>query len=463
MIAGSIIGIALFSMAMAAVATMMHSYAQTVHVNHVTRQAAVQLAQFNSAATLYFTQTSSPSPGTTVTVATLIQSGQLPNSFKSKSILGQRLAAMYGGANRVISYYLNSIPPGYAAKLGYKANSNLAARSVEGQIALYAADYTAGGGNIATGWAITDTKEVQLPMGAGAINVSKSVSAWPTMSYPSAVLMDNFKGLSYGDTAGASASGNGSGSSSKNCPSQGSGSTTTVSVNYTSSGSHTYTVPNCAGGATITADVKGAIGGAHTNYARSGEVKGSFHVSGGTTLKLIVGAKGQTGGGNGQTYYASHVGGGGGLSAILLNGSPEIVAGGGGGQGGHRYFCSYKKSPGGKGFGGGGSARSRGQFAPAQSGTAFGAGGKSNFSPPANGGFGGGGAASSSGCGGGGGGYPGGRGGYGSGGDGQPGRNYAGPGVSVSSNRFVTHYSFGGRRRNGTVPANGFVKMQIKF
>lgn len=463
MIAGSIIGIALFSMAMAAVATMMHSYAQTVHVNHVTRQAAVQLAQFNSAATLYFTQTSSPSPGDTVTVDTLVRSGQLPSSFKAKSILGQRLAAMYGGANRVISYYQNTIPAADATRLGYNANSNLAERSVEGQIALYAADYTAGQGNIATGWTITGTKDAQLPMDTGSIDVTKSVSNWPDAGYPSAVLMDNFKGLSYGDTAGAS--GNGSGSKSSNCPQSSNGSVSTISIKYTSPGAYNYTVPQCGHNLTVTVTAKGAIGGGQrkiSNY--SGYMVGSFSVPSGSTLKVIVGGKGASGHWMNTRYFGGYygVGGGGGLSGVLLNGTPEIIAfgGGGGGERYWRYSCGpgYKHDPGGKGFGGGGEY-SRNRFA--ASGTPFGAGGKGG---EANGGFGGGGAASTN-CGGGGGGYPGGHGGAGTyGAAGGDGSSYHAPNVNISKDtRKYTNVS--GHRRpitySGASP-NGYVDLNIQ-
>ena len=95
----------------------------------------------------------------------------------------------------------------------------------------------------------------------------------------------------------------------------------------------TWTVPS--GVTSITIEVFGAQGGTPTNYPTSGgkgaRMKGTFTVTPGQILKILVGQQG---------YSNTHDGGGGGGTFVVdYNNNPMIIAGGGGGGG-------YLPSPG---------------------------------------------------------------------------------------------------------------------
>ncbi|MCB9231787.1 MAG: hypothetical protein H6581_08990 [Bacteroidia bacterium] len=88
----------------------------------------------------------------------------------------------------------------------------------------------------------------------------------------------------------------------------------------------TFIVPPCAGGGMVTIEAWGAEGGgptAGTNQGGKGAyLKGDFALSGGDTLLILVGQKG-------QVNYG--YGGGGGSFVVGLDTIPLIIAGGGGG------------------------------------------------------------------------------------------------------------------------------------
>ncbi|OGH90844.1 MAG: hypothetical protein A2507_01605, partial [Candidatus Magasanikbacteria bacterium RIFOXYD12_FULL_33_17] len=106
------------------------------------------------------------------------------------------------------------------------------------------------------------------------------------------------------------------------------GETTTETFNYTGT-IQTFTVP--AGVTSIDIDAYGAQGGTGLSYTGGlgAKMKGTFTVTPGQILKVLVGQQG----GNSANYKA---GGGGGGSFITDNSnSPLVVAGGGGGGGGN--------------------------------------------------------------------------------------------------------------------------------
>lgn len=85
---------------------------------------------------------------------------------------------------------------------------------------------------------------------------------------------------------------------------------------------------------TITIEAWGAQGGPNANLqgGLGARMKGTFQVSGGTTLKILVGQMGNGGTGGG--------GGGGGTFVTLTDNTPLIIAGGGGGCGGDNNAIS---------------------------------------------------------------------------------------------------------------------------
>lgn len=207
-------------------------------------------------------------------------------------------------------------------------------------------------------------------------------------------------------------------------------------------GTEFWTVPTCV--TSITLEAWGAEGGTNQTNDRFGgkgaRMKGTFAVTPGQQLRIVVGQKGLNGTAN---QYAAGSGGGATAVSIVGNNVPLIVAGGGGGAGGKQGTYHHggdglattnggNANPGGTSVGGSGgnggnggighnhcgaagggwysagsSTVSESQPGAALSGTA--AGGVAGGSYGPNGGFGGGGAANV--AGGGGGGYSGGAGG----------------------------------------------------
>lgn len=216
-----------------------------------------------------------------------------------------------------------------------------------------------------------------------------------------------------------------------------------ITYNYTGS-IQTYTVPACV--TSITLDLKGAQGGASNGCGNGpgglgANIIGTFAVTPGQTLSILVGGVGSNGqynagGGGGSfvwingpnTLLAAAGGGGGGASYVGsgASGSATTVPtngvgigsapGGVGGNGGSQGTLCYNSASGsgGAGFTGNGGSSSCGNGG--TGGTAIlsgGAGGVAGVSGGAGGYGGGGGSAGNCGAGGGGGGYNGGGGGNG--------------------------------------------------
>lgn len=126
-----------------------------------------------------------------------------------------------------------------------------------------------------------------------------------------------------------------------NCPAPG---TTTVNFAYTGN-LQTWTVPACASSIRIRA--LGAQGG-NTPSGQGGlgaRMEGTFSVTPGQVLQIIVGQQGNT------DPYSS---GGGGGSGVVLNGTPLIVAGGGGGINGSSTISNMQGTTSNNGQAGGG-------------------------------------------------------------------------------------------------------------
>jgi len=84
-----------------------------------------------------------------------------------------------------------------------------------------------------------------------------------------------------------------------------------------------WTVP--AGVSIVTIEAVGASGGTQSNAGKGAKMKGTFAVTPGQQLKILVGQKGSVGTGG-------SAGGGGGSFVTLINNTPLIIAGGGGGS-----------------------------------------------------------------------------------------------------------------------------------
>jgi len=165
-----------------------------------------------------------------------------------------------------------------------------------------------------------------------------------------------------------------------NCPSGSS------SFSFTG-GLQTFTVPACVSSVTITAN--GASGGnAVSEGSRTGglgaRITGTFQVTGGQTLTVLVGGAGANGGCGG---------GGGGGSFIVSGGQLLLAAGGGGGA----MICNYNPTAGGNG----GAGQSGNNGGNGQQGDCY----NNNVSPSVGGANGMGGNLGTDGYGGGGGGY----------------------------------------------------------
>lgn len=112
-----------------------------------------------------------------------------------------------------------------------------------------------------------------------------------------------------------------------NCPS---GSQTFSATGSGASGSiQTFTVPSCVTQITVTA--RGAQGGNTNLYAggMGAQLQGTFSVTGGEVIKILVGQKGE----NGSSGHGNCGAGGGGTFVTRNNNTPMLVAGGGGGAG----------------------------------------------------------------------------------------------------------------------------------
>jgi len=279
---------------------------------------------------------------------------------------------------------------------------------------------TGGGGN---GYQWYSNQAGTAYVGSGSPFVSPSLNANTTYYVASAS----------GQAGGTTYTFTNAGATGMNGPNQGQLNAAYAGTNLnalvtTTNGIQLWTVP--ASGA-YTIEAFGAQGGGANQYGRGSQIKGTFQLTAGQQLKILVG---QSGG-----YYSSGSGGGGSFVTTSAN-VPMVVAGGGGGQydGGSQLYNAHSvvgnngqatgctaggtAGAGGNGCnnsgaaGGGGLNSNGGNGSYGTGGQSFlngGTGGNHSSQAACVGGFGGGGGThGNTGGGGGGGGYSGGAGGF---------------------------------------------------
>jgi hypothetical protein len=458
-LAAAILAIAIFAGLLQQQDRSAFQHIQDASVRQAERQAAMQMAEFATAAYSYAVAQSLPS-GKTITSADLVTAHLLPTNFQATSSFGQTLQALtgsgYSGGTGVLTYYTGAPTNTFGLPNVTQIQSGISFAIAQ----MTATAQQSSPGFMAAVLAGANYSSAQMPF-AGSTNTLDLTSGFSGFSstFPSAVDLVNILPNSgipvVGGGSGAGGGGGGGGGGTA-CP------TSPTAFSYTGA-AKVITVPGgCTSGVFTLLGAGGGGGDAGAGGAGA-KVTGTITAAAGSSLTVIIGGGGGSTAGSGNTSTGA---GGGGLSAVCsgsscTSASALLVAAGGGG-GGYEYggglggngpYYGNGGLSGGYGYGGGGNDA---YGYTGVSGTPFGAGGAGNTQPyyasvNNGGGFGGGGGGGSGnygGGGGGGGGMPGGGGSSTGGGIGGYG-GYGGVDYAASS---VTGYtqSVGGGAAGGS-------------